>query len=106
MSSLLKQRPGMTPRFFSQKMAANEPEKKMPSTAANATRRSPYDAFVSQIQRKAHSAFFLIHGRVSIARNRRCLLHTMHRYNQDIEYNFYNLIEYYFMDNIQNVSKL
>ena len=34
MSSLEKVRPGMRPRFFSQKMAANDPEKKMPSTQA------------------------------------------------------------------------
>ncbi|KYQ55948.1 hypothetical protein ALC60_05231 [Trachymyrmex zeteki] len=38
--SLLKVRPGMTPRFFSQKMAAKLPLKKIPSTAANATTRS------------------------------------------------------------------
>ena len=41
MSSLENVRPGMRPRFFSQKIAANEPEKKMPSTAANAITRSP-----------------------------------------------------------------
>ena len=40
MSSLLKVRPGIRPRFFSQKMAAKEPEKKMPSTEAKATTRS------------------------------------------------------------------
>ena len=40
MSSLEKVRPGMRPRFFSQKIAQKEPEKKMPSTTANATRRS------------------------------------------------------------------
>jgi len=40
-SSLEKVRPGMSPLFFSQKMAAKDPEKKMPSTAANATTRSP-----------------------------------------------------------------
>ncbi|CAJ0967808.1 unnamed protein product [Ranitomeya imitator] len=40
-SSLEKVRPGISPRFFSQKIAANDPEKNMPSTAANATIRSP-----------------------------------------------------------------
>ncbi|TDL13835.1 hypothetical protein BD410DRAFT_698737, partial [Rickenella mellea] len=39
-NSLLKVKPGIRPRFFSQKIEANEPEKKMPSTAANATMRS------------------------------------------------------------------
>ena len=32
--------PGMSPLFLSQKMAAKEPEKKIPSTAAKATTRS------------------------------------------------------------------
>ncbi|KAJ7502345.1 hypothetical protein B0H11DRAFT_1620356, partial [Mycena galericulata] len=41
MSSFENVRPGMRPRFFIQKIEANEPEKKIPSTAANATRRSP-----------------------------------------------------------------
>jgi len=36
-SSLLKVRPGIRPRFFSQKIAAKLPEKKMPSTLAKAT---------------------------------------------------------------------
>ncbi|KAJ7825275.1 hypothetical protein B0H14DRAFT_2168526, partial [Mycena olivaceomarginata] len=40
MSSLENVRPGMIPRFFIQKMKVNEPEKKVPSTAANAIRRS------------------------------------------------------------------
>ena len=35
-SSLLNVSPGMTPRFFNQKMEANDPEKKIPSTAAKA----------------------------------------------------------------------
>jgi hypothetical protein len=34
-SSLLKQSPGIRPRFFNQKMAQKESEKIMPSTAAN-----------------------------------------------------------------------
>jgi hypothetical protein len=41
MSSLLKVRPGISPRFFNQKIAAKLPEKKIPSTAANATTLSP-----------------------------------------------------------------
>lgn len=35
-----KHRPGIRPLFLSQKMAQNDPEKKMPSTAAKATMRS------------------------------------------------------------------
>ncbi|KAI5993203.1 hypothetical protein EDD15DRAFT_2439179 [Pisolithus albus] len=34
MSSFENVRPGMSPRFLNQKMKANDPEKKMPSTAA------------------------------------------------------------------------
>lgn len=41
MSSLEKVSPGINPLFFSQKIEAKEPEKKMPSTAAKATTRSP-----------------------------------------------------------------
>jgi len=40
MSSLLKHRLGIRPRFFNQKIVQKEPEKKMPSTAANAIMRS------------------------------------------------------------------
>jgi len=40
-SSLEKVNPGIRPLFFSQNIAANEPEKKMPSTAAKATTLSP-----------------------------------------------------------------
>jgi len=69
-SSLLNVSPGITPRFFSQKMAANDPEKKIPSTAANATSRSAYGDFLSSIHLNAHSAFFLTQGMVSIALNR------------------------------------
>jgi len=39
MSSLENVRPAIRPRFFSQKIEAKEPLKKIPSTAANATRR-------------------------------------------------------------------
>jgi len=44
MSSLEKVRPGIKPRLRSQKIAQNDPEKKIPSTAANATSRSAKDA--------------------------------------------------------------
>ena len=40
MSSLANERPGRRPRFLSQKTAQKAPEKKMPSTAAKAMRRS------------------------------------------------------------------
>ena len=38
--SLALNLPGMSPLFLSQKMAAKEPEKKIPSTAAKAITRS------------------------------------------------------------------
>lgn len=63
----------MSPRFFSQKMDANDPEKKMPSTAANATMRSPNVALRLPIQFSAQSAFLLMQGIVSTALNRRSL---------------------------------
>jgi hypothetical protein len=44
MSSLEKVRPGMRPRFLSQKIEQKDAEKKMPSTAANATMRSANDS--------------------------------------------------------------
>ena len=69
-SSLLKVRPGITPRFFNQKMDANEPEKKIPSTAANATTRSPYVESSSSIHLMAQSAFLFTHGMVSMALNK------------------------------------
>jgi hypothetical protein len=46
MSLLLKLRPGMSPRYFSQNMAQKEPEKKMPSTAVKAIIRSAKLALV------------------------------------------------------------
>ena len=55
MSSFENVRPGMSPRFLSQKMAAKEPEKKIPSTAAKATTRTEYGAS-EPIHFKAHSA--------------------------------------------------
>ena len=41
MSSFANARPGMSPRFLSQKSEQKAPEKKMPSIAAKATSRSP-----------------------------------------------------------------
>ena len=52
-SSFEKVRPGMSPRFFSQKMAQKEPEKKMPSTAAKATSLSA-NGELALIQFMAH----------------------------------------------------
>jgi len=51
----------MSPRFFSQNSAQNDPLKKMPSTAAKATRRWAKGASLL-IQLIAHSAFFLHAG--------------------------------------------
>jgi len=48
--SLEKVRPGIRPRFFSQKIEAKEPEKKISSTAAKATRRSANVDCWSEIQ--------------------------------------------------------
>ena len=53
--------------FLSQKIAANDPEKKMPSTEANAIILSAYDALL--IQFNAQLAFFITAGTVSIALN-------------------------------------
>lgn len=61
-SSFEKVSPGIRPRFFNQKMAANAPEKKIPSTAAKAHSRSGKVASLSEIHFKAQSAFFLIDG--------------------------------------------
>uniref|UniRef100_A0AAG5D4I2 Uncharacterized protein n=1 Tax=Anopheles atroparvus TaxID=41427 RepID=A0AAG5D4I2_ANOAO len=76
-SSFEKVKPGIRPRFFSQKMAAKLPLKKMPSTAANATTRSPKLAFLLEIQFSAQSAFFFTHGSVSMALNRNSLRKVM-----------------------------
>jgi len=54
----------MRPRFFNQKMEAKEPLKKMPSTAAKATRRVAKVEFLSEIHRKAQSAFLRMQGTV------------------------------------------
>jgi hypothetical protein len=72
-NSLLKVRPGMSPRFFSQKMEAKLPEKKIPSTAAKAMTRSAKEELSSLIQDKAQSAFCFTHGIVSMALNRKSL---------------------------------
>ena len=45
-------------------MAANEPEKKIPSTAANAMMRSPKLAVFELIHFSAQSAFLLTHGTI------------------------------------------
>ena len=58
--------PGISPRFLSQKIEQNDPEKKMPSTTAKATQRSAKHES-EPIHRSAQSAFFLTHGIVSIA---------------------------------------
>lgn len=72
-NSLLNVNPGIKPRFLSQKIAANEPEKKIPSTAANAITLSGKVAVLLLIHFKAQSAFFLTQGIVSIALKRRAL---------------------------------
>ena len=59
----------MSPRFLSQKIAANEPEKKIPSTAAKATTRSEYGASRFPIHFMAHRAFLVMQGIVSMALN-------------------------------------
>lgn len=43
-------------------MDANEPLKKIPSTAANAISRQPKVESLSEIHLSAQSAFFLMHG--------------------------------------------
>ena len=62
MSSLDVASPGISPRFFNQKIAQNDPEKKIPSTAAKATSRSAKLAYFALVHRSAHSAFFLTTG--------------------------------------------
>ena len=68
-SSLLKQRPGIIPRFLSQKIAQKLPLKKMPSTAANATSLSAKLAVCSSHHFRAQLAFFCTQGTVSMALN-------------------------------------
>ena len=69
MSSFENERPGMSPRFLSQKIAQKDPLKKIPSTHANATRRWANGASLES-HSSAHSAFLLTEGTVSMARNR------------------------------------
>mmetsp|Transcript_9352 Transcript_9352/g.20707 ORF Transcript_9352/g.20707 Transcript_9352/m.20707 type:complete len:226 (-) Transcript_9352:705-1382(-) len=69
-SSLLKVSPGISPRFLSQKMAQNDPLKKIPSTHAKATRRSEKDA-PDPIHLLAHSALAATAGIRSWASKRR-----------------------------------
>mmetsp|Transcript_26167 Transcript_26167/g.66464 ORF Transcript_26167/g.66464 Transcript_26167/m.66464 type:complete len:213 (-) Transcript_26167:457-1095(-) len=70
MSSFEKVRPGMRPRFLSQKMAQNEPEKKMPSTHAKASRRCANGAF-DEIHLSAHAALACTAGTCETAWKRR-----------------------------------
>ena len=62
-----KASPGMKPHFLNQKIDANEPEKKMPSMATNASRRSANIDPRSEIHVRAQSTFFLTQGIVSTA---------------------------------------
>ncbi len=71
-SSLLKQRPGIRPRFLSQKMAQKDPKKNMPSMAANAIMHSAKLAAVESHHLSAHCVFCRMHGTVLIAL-RRCI---------------------------------
>ncbi len=66
-SSLLKHKPGIKLRFFSLKMAQKEPDRKMPSMAANAIMHSAKLAEVVSHHLRAHCAFCWMHGTVSIA---------------------------------------
>ena len=61
--------PGIKPLFFNQNMEQNAPEKKIPSTAANAINLSGNVALFLSSHLNAHSAFFLTAGIVSIALN-------------------------------------
>jgi hypothetical protein len=58
----------MSPRFLSQKMEQKDPEKKIPSTAANATKRSANEPL--SIHRSAQSAFLRTQSKVSMALKR------------------------------------
>ncbi len=57
----------MRPRFLSQNIAQKEPEKKMPSTAANAIIRSAKLALAELHYLRAQLALRWTHGIVSIA---------------------------------------
>merc|ERR1719403_592994 len=67
-NSLEKVNPGINPRFFSQNREQKEPEKKIPSTAANATNLWANEAFL-HIHLIAHSALLAIAGMLCIAVN-------------------------------------
>ena len=64
-SSFAKLKPGINPRFLSQKMEQKLPEKKMPSTAAKATKRSAKEPL--EIHRSAQCPFLVTQGMVSKA---------------------------------------
>jgi hypothetical protein len=72
MSSFEKESPGIKPLFFNQKIAQNDPEKNIPSTAEKATHLSAKEAFSRSHHLRAHSAFFWTHGTVSMALKRYC----------------------------------
>ncbi len=67
MSLLLKLRPGMSLCFFSQNMAQKEPEKKMPSPAANAMMHLAKLALVGSHHLSTQFAFRWMHGTVFMA---------------------------------------
>jgi hypothetical protein len=100
-NSLLNVRPRIMPRSRSQKMDANEPLKKMPSTQANATKRSA-NVVVSFIQCRAQSAFFLTNGSVDMPLKSRSLFH---RHSRTIV-NFIRNLFHSFSMFILNMSKL
>ena len=68
-SSLLNVRPGINPRFFSQKIEQKAPEKNIPSMHANAINRVKNELRLSFIHRKAQSALFFIQGKLFIPEN-------------------------------------
>ena len=67
-NSFEKERPGIKPRFFNQKIEQKDPEKKIPSTAAKEIKRST--KLSDSIHFKAQSAFFFTQSIVSMARKR------------------------------------
>ena len=66
-SSLDNVKPGINPLFLSQKIAQKLPEKKIPSTQANATILSAKES-EELIHRRAQSAYCITQGIVSMAR--------------------------------------
>jgi len=69
-NSFEKVRPAIKPLFFSQKIAQNEPEKKIPSIQANATILSA-KGLSAPIHLRAHSAFWVTEGMFVIAYSRK-----------------------------------